>query len=499
MSRIRVLGSSTSGRFTAQTDFVPFSGTGHQLKAGKRAQNEWTGTPAAYTPVQHMSGFNMETLILQLQAATAAMEATTSAIMTLHNKSEVHENEIKNLKEKVHRHTHSPPEPFQTAATGSVPHNYGGQEEIVPQSVMNCNETSNLSVSSGNPHFQDLNDPLEDVQTLPKTYSPPGKVEETSYTFSEDHVTEDSSALSDSHLATEATYIMTKQIIKLVQNEQKDNRLQRAEERREHKFQAEERQREWDMKYALKNRNQINSLTLKDLRQPNSVGWGCLRQYIREVEQSCPRDSIRVAVAQITLEQELLKYIQLNEHTWRQVTWAEVKRKLRKKVPKIKQYLAEARILQTHMNMTEDIEVFTTTMESEYEETCKLLEVDELDIPLNEILETTVTANMCPEGRKVFGSALRKNPGAGIKKIEEAFRDQAFKEEMFLSIKPTPTHPEINQSKLRQKPLPIVSPRVNLTGHYHNKEECRNSKPKCQYWQKGCCNFGRRCWFQHQP
>ena len=175
MSRIRTIDSL--GRFAAHTYFVPFSGTGRQLKGGKGAHNERTGIPAVYTPVQQVSGVNMETLISRLQAATTAMEATASAVMTLHKKSEVHENKIKDLQQKIQGHTHPPPEPLRTSASVSVPHIdeaeeipsnadssfYNSQEGIAPQSTLNNNETPNILSNSWNSDSQDLRDPLKDI------------------------------------------------------------------------------------------------------------------------------------------------------------------------------------------------------------------------------------------------------------------------------------------------------------------------------------------------
>ena len=160
MSRILVVGASE--RSMTNAVFVPFRGIGYKLKGRYEAPSEVVGTPETTTPLHPVPNIKLDSLFSQLRAATTAMEAATSAVMTLQKKNEVHEREIWDLKEKVSLLTHQPPKqqynPYTTTAADTLPlphcndtddetsaidSLYSCQEEIASISMINSDEIPN--------------------------------------------------------------------------------------------------------------------------------------------------------------------------------------------------------------------------------------------------------------------------------------------------------------------------------------------------------------------
>ena len=191
------------------------------------------------------------------------------------------------------------------------------------------------------------------------------------------------------------------------------------------------------VKAALKISHSITLLTTKALRQGDNKGVQALNKYLGEVEQRCPLESVRVALIPLTVESELLKRLKLDEEALKTTSWHHFKQLLSAKLPKVRPCDAETRILQMRMTRSDDIEEFISRIRKEYDETCQLLGVGELGTPLNEVLEVTVTGNMALEGKTMFGRALRRNPETAIGIIEEAFREKAYKDKMFISTNPS--------------------------------------------------------------
>ena len=86
------------------------------------------------------------------------------------------------------------------------------------------------------------------------------------------------------------------------------------------------------------------------------------------------------------------------------------------------------------MTASEDIVEFTSHIGRRYEEICQMLGANELDTSLKDMLADTVTGNMVPEAQKQFARAIRKNPEEAVQKIDEAFRDKAYKTSVFMTI-----------------------------------------------------------------
>ena len=187
-------------------------------------------------------------------------------------------------------------------------------------------------------------------------------------------------------------------------------------------------------KNAIKLKSYVNTrLTINGLRQEDNKGRQLLNKYFLEVEQHCPYDSIRVAMIPLTAEPCLLNRLKLdNMHTLQQLSWAEVKRKLISYLPKVNPEDAERELLEMTMTVDDDVEAFAATMMINYYEACQLLDVIELEIPLQDILAFTMTSNMRQEMMRPYEDAIKRDHESAIRRLEKAFRNKTYKESVFL-------------------------------------------------------------------
>ena len=192
-------------------------------------------------------------------------------------------------------------------------------------------------------------------------------------------------------------------------------------------------------------------------------------------------------------EGALLKSIKYDEEARKSMKWGDVKKRLMTKVPRVRQCDAEIRLLGMRMTKADDIVVFSAHIQTEYEETCLLLGVDELSIPLSEVLEVTVTGNMTLAGKALFGPGFKTDLEAALLEIEVAFRKETFKEMTF----------HITSSESSSARTYLSKP----LWHYAHQTPCNNAysyhrhrpyqRARCLYHDQGYCRYGNTCWYEH--
>ena len=192
-------------------------------------------------------------------------------------------------------------------------------------------------------------------------------------------------------------------------------------------------------------------------------------------------------------ERELLNSINYDEESRKSMEWGDVKKRLMTKLPKVRQCDAEIRLLEMKMTKTDDIVVFTTHIQQEYDETCLLLGVDELSIPFNEVLEVAVTGNMTSAGKAMFGWVFKEDMKTALLKIEDAFRDRSFKENVFhrTNSESSSTRPYLS-SPIRH--YTRHTPHRNEYIYHHHRSYQR---ARCSYHDQGSCRYGNACWYEH--
>ena len=410
----------------------------------------------------------------------------------------------------------NPPQPFSplvnhdlmTSALYSLDSSTDRDPNI--SSIQHHNLSNDLDYSSGpSQHLNTLSDPhLTPISTRPLTTSTDFD-EANSYSQPQDTQSKGSSCdrmglITDT--SSEVSQIMTQFQSYLHQQEETEK------ERR-------------DVNLALEACKSVkNILTMRNVRKDNYRGWNHLRQWIREVEMSCNIHSVRVIVIHLRAEKELLERLKYDVDTWKKMTWHNVKKTLMAKTPKPRLYEAQHRVLQNRMTATDDIIEFTARLEKEYEDTCLLMGVNELDLTFGEVLEVAITANMNLEGKALFGNAIRRDLEAAILKIEEAFHDKSFKELVFKS-KDNRNSTAKTYTSSPKSDTPYQKPRrkgnnygthtrrydsfdsdyyYDNQRYYQNYNTYRNRrnrpyKPaRCWFYdQQGSCRYGNLCWYKH--
>ena len=185
-------------------------------------------------------------------------------------------------------------------------------------------------------------------------------------------------------------------------------------------------------------RKEITSnLTTKGLRQEGNKGLQLLNKYIQEVEQTCPlQDPMRIAMVHHTTEPGLLRRLGLDDiNILNQLSWADVKKKLRAYLPMIEPEEAERQLLDMSMTAEDDVEEFASGIMNSYSEMCQMLDKVELNTPLKDVLAFTMTRNMCLEVQRSYEDAIKIDPESTIKRLEKAFRDKSYKASVFSATK----------------------------------------------------------------
>ena len=208
------------------------------------------------------------------------------------------------------------------------------------------------------------------------------------------------------------------------------------------------------LKSVVKLRKEITSkLTTKGLRQEGNKGLKLLNKYIQEVEQTCPfQDPMRVAMVYHTIEPGLLRRLGLDDiNILNQLSWAEVKKKLRAYLPMVEPEVAERQLLDMSMTAEDDVEEFASGIMNNYAEMCQILDKAELNTPLKDVLAFTMTRNMCLEVQRSYEDAIKRDPESTIKRLEKAFRDKSYKASVFATTK-TKTTSERRKTEFDQAP-----------------------------------------------
>ena len=180
--------------------------------------------------------------------------------------------------------------------------------------------------------------------------------------------------------------------------------------------------------------------------------------------------------------------------------------------------------MQNRLTAADDVIEFTTRLEKEYEDTCLLMGIDELDLPFKEVLEVAITANMNLEGKTMFGHAIRRDAEGAIDKIEEAFQEKSFKDWIFRpKVKKGPSEKSYPSSP---KPNPSYQKPCRNQNSYHSHRSRFNAfasrfyynskryypdnykywnwryKPfepaRCWFYDRqGGCRYGDFCYYMH--
>ena len=500
MSKVHCLTPSGS---SPTVSFVPFVGVGYRLQGGYEvALEHQPGTPVTDATLQKAPPANLEILIAQLQRVTEVLETTALAVQTM----------VKSQETQQHRLRSCEPSPPPVVVPVPLPQSEETTPEVVNQviSTHSCPKEVKLEDAVEEP-----SSPGSDYESIYATgFRNPGEeaqdpqtpAEETKLTprIPEEYPASDYSTPPASP-PPNGLIQGTNQVGELQQILQKERDFREAE-KIEDRIRAEENQKAWALEQAMKALALVTTrVTLKDLRQKDSAGWHHLRRYFGEVEQF--PETLRVGLALLTIDPYLQESLQLNEETMNSTSWEEIKNRLLRRVPKNEQVIAETKLLQLHMAVTEDVIAFSTKVRREYNEICQLYEVEELGISLNEVLEQTITANMERPYRIVFGSALRRNPEEGIDKIDVALRNWASKESIFGLGESYPAELEISSEP--EENTNRADPATWHSGPARKKRRrwSRRSKRRrdhslpptpCTYWLTQCCNFGTRCWNLHQ-
>ena len=171
------------------------------------------------------------------------------------------------------------------------------------------------------------------------------------------------------------------------------------------------------------------------MRQGKFKGLQFLTKYIHEVEQTCPHSSMRVALLPYTVEPSLLKRLKLDDMSiLNQLTWTDVKKKLMSYLPRVEPWEAEKQLLSIKMTAEDDVEEFASRMMNKYTEMCQLLNVEELDTPLNDMLAYTMTYNMHEEVKRPYEESIKRDPDCTIHWLEKAFQNKAYRASVFCPV-----------------------------------------------------------------
>ena len=190
-----------------------------------------------------------------------------------------------------------------------------------------------------------------------------------------------------------------------------------------------------DLNNVIKLRNGVKTvLTTKGMRQGDFKGLQFLTQYIHEVEQTCPYSPMRVAMLPYTVEPSLLKRLKLDMGILNRLTWTDVKKKLMSYLPKVEPWEAEKQLLSMKMTAEDDVEEFASRMMNKYSEMCQLLNVEELDTPLNDMLAYTMTYNMHEEVKRPYEESIKRDPDCTIQWLEKSFQNKAYRASVFYPI-----------------------------------------------------------------
>ena len=113
------------------------------------------------------------------------------------------------------------------------------------------------------------------------------------------------------------------------------------------------------------------------------------------------------------------------------MTWAEVKTLLTAKATKATMWEATDGLLEHAMTESDDICAFKSRLQTEYNETCKVLGVTRLRKSFEEILSFTATCNMTKKSRLMYAEALITDCEKTVDELEEATRDPSYKKSLF--------------------------------------------------------------------
>ena len=205
---------------------------------------------------------------------------------------------------------------------------------------------------------------------------------------------------------------------------------------------AEQRQHQKEKGYtsldrALRTRNNVKTtLSLAKVRLNHREGLDHVNSWAKEVEQCCPGAEMRLAMAHLTIESELLEHLQ-GAGTPEPSDWQGLKSQVMALVPRVETWEAKTLLLKDPMTVKDDIITYSTKKGRDYKLTCQMLNVNTLDTSLEEVLAETITGNMTPAGKGIFGPAIKKDHQRAIKELDEAFRNQAYRLDLF-----NPTDPQ---------------------------------------------------------
>ena len=138
-------------------------------------------------------------------------------------------------------------------------------------------------------------------------------------------------------------------------------------------------------------------------------------------------------MVRLKADPDVLNLINKSEVELLDMTWTEVKTLMTAKAIKATMWEATDGLLEHAMTESDDICAFKSRLQTEYNETCRVLGVTRLRKSFEEILSFTATCNMTRKGRLMYAEALITDCEKTVDELEEATRDPSYKKSLFES------------------------------------------------------------------